>query len=838
MTRISSRIRHHLPFLVMLALLIISTTWPTAALVFETDRAVFPTTHGDVRQKLWDVWHLQQFLAGETRFYYSDVMFYPVGVSLAYESFSLPHMVSVAVLSAFLPLSNAYTLTYLLIVFAVAASAYMYLHYLLRDRWLAALGAAVFGLCQFVIAHAGHPGVNIIVSFPLSAYFFQRGLKEERIRYFICCGVIVGFTAFSGLYIFICQMITLALFALYYAFFHWRDPRFWRWMLLLGLVIGLASAPRLAPILAQPGLLDDALSKNSNQESATDLMYNLVNYRHPITTPLLKSLFGVGKPHYEWNTSYLGYLPLALIFLGFARRAYRRRMLPWLGLALLFLLLRLGSVLQIDGYKYSQIVLPKSLLADLLPPLFDPFHVTDHFQMGVLLPLAVMTCYGLQSLLEARPAKQRALITLAVIAAIAFEYYEPTEVKVLPAEQIAFINWLQEEESNGEPRLINLPMGRQHSKHYGFYQTYTGFPQAEGLSGRTPPQAYRFIEGNPMLRAWRRGAAVHCLPPLQADYLSALEQLLGAGFTHVVWHHWLGADKVIESSFVDAPIAYGDDYARVYRLEDLRRNCDWSSTVSAAAIPHLQALEASSAVFPQHDYALVSLLDEADADAGQQPTGAGFLFGSHRFAPLALIDGDVAAPDFDILADDGADAAALLAEHFVLLLVYNPQKTDAKALRSYREWIGARFKTCRRLADDDEAVIEYILHADFPCALALAAQPLAVDYDNGTRLGNVLVDSDAGGLALHLLWARLPAESHAISLQIFDDGDKVAGTDFTVGLEPLAYRRADISSWPPGEFDLKLILYNYDSGVSVPGAIVSSGERFERELAIGRITID
>lgn len=838
MPRISSRIRHHLPFLVIVPMLIIVTTWPTLALALDTDRAVFPTTHGDVRQKLWDVWHLGQFLAGKTSFYYSDVMFYPIGISLAYESFVLPHMISVGLLSVVLPISNAYTITYFLIVFAVAASAYIYLHYLLRDRWLAILGATVFGLCQFATAHAGQPGVNLIVSFPLSAYFFQRGIKEERVRYLIFCGIIVGLTTFSGLYIFICQIITLALIGLYYVYFRWRDVRFWRWMILLGFVIGLASAPRIAPILAQPGSMDDAVSKNRDQESATDLMYYFVNYRHPVTTPLLKSLFGVGNPHYEWNTSYLGYLPLALIIVGFARSGFRRRMLPWLGLALPFLLLRLGSVLQVNGYKYSQIVLPKALLTDLLPPVFGPFHTTDHFQMGILLPLAVMTCYGLKSILAARPAKQRALITLAVIAIVAFEYYETTEVRVVPDEQIAFIKWLRDEETRGEPRLINLPMGRQHSKYYGFYQTYTGYPQVEGLSGRTPPQAYDYIEGNRMLRAWRRGAAVHCIPPLQAEYISALDQLLSDGFTHVIWHHWIHDDTAIDSSFVDVKSSYSDDYARVYRLEDLRRNCDRSSTVNAAALAHLQGLEASPAIFPQRHSAIVSILADESADDGLGIKGAAFLFSMHRFAPLALIDGEIRAYYHDSLEDGRPDAAELLADHFVLMLVYNPQMADPQALRSYRDWIAARFKSCRRLVDVDDAVIEYFLHEAFPCDLAVAAQPLAAHYANGIRLGNLLVDSQPSQLDLYFLWTRLPAESHAFSVQAFDRDDaKVAGADFTVGLDPLARRRIDTSSWTAGDYDLKLILYNYESGVSVPGTVIRSGVQFERELDIGRITI-
>ena len=492
-------------------------------------------------------------------------------------------------------------------------------------------------------------------------------------------------------------------------------------------------------------------------------------------------------------------------------------------------MLLLGSVLQVDGYKYSHIVLPKSLLTDLLPAVFAPFHTTDHFQMGILLPLAVMSCYGLKSILDARPEKHRAAITLAVIAVVAFEYYETTDVRVVPDEQIAFIEWLREEDAFGEPRLINLPMGRQESKYYGFYQTHTGFPQVEGLSGRTPPQAYDYIEGNRMLRAWRRGAAVHCIPPLQSEYIAALDQLQSDGFTHVIWHHWLGADKEIESSFVDVKSSFSDEYVRVYRLADLRRNCDRSSTINAAALAQLQGLEASPAIFPQKDSAVVSILDG---------DGAAFLFGLHLYAPLALIDGEVTAQDIGKMEDAATYAVELLTDQFVLLLVYNPQTADPQTLRSYRDWITSRFKSCLRLVDADDAVIEYFLYEAIPCDLAIAAQPLEVRYANGIRLGNMLVESQPGLLDLYFLWTRLPAESHAFSVQAFDgDGAKVAGTDFTIGLDPLAHRRIDTSSWLKGNYDLKFILYNYESGISVPGTVTGSGVHFERELEIGRITI-
>lgn len=835
MTGLQSRFRQHRPFFIIVPLLVIVMTWPTLALVFDTDTFAVPTRNTDVWQKLWDLWHGQRFLAGETAFYHTDAMFYPEGVSLAYENFSLPQMLAVGLLSVVLPPANAYSLTFLLIVFAAAFSAYLYLYYLFRDRWHATLGAVVFGLSQHVTAHAAHPDVNLIVSLPLTAYFFQRAITETRFRYLVYCGVTVGLSAFFSVYIFICALMTLALIALYFARSRWRERRFWAWMLALGLFILLFSAGRVLPMLAQADDLAVALKKGATKETGADLLSYFINYWHPLTTAPLKALFGAGSPFYEPHTSYLGYLPLALIILGFAKPGPRRQMLPWLALALPFLLLRLGSVLQIDGQPYDHIIMPKALLAELLPLLIRPFHITDHFQMGLLLPLAVMTCYGLRSILAPRPAKQRALITLAAIALVAFEYYETTAPRIIPAEQFAFIEWLRDEENSGEPRLINLPMGRQPSKYYGLYQTLSGYPQVEGLSGRTPPRAYATIAGARLLRAWRAGAGVLCFPPLQSEYLAGLDQLQATGFTHVIWHRWLGGGGEIGGSFVDAQPSYRDEFVDIYRLNDLADSCNLSRSIAASARPHLDDLQASPAIFPLEGSAILSLAASGGGDLDSGQGSAAVLFGMHSYAALTLKAGEVTRQP---TIDDAALAAAdPLAGYSVILLVYDPRQASAQALRGYRSRLADRFKLCQRMTESVDAYIEYHLDADFPCELAIAAEPLEVRYDNGVRLGNLLVERGGAQLDLYLLWTRLPAEAHAISVQLFDaDGARAQGDDFVIGLGPLARHRIDISALPAGDYKVKLILYNYASGVSLSGVVSGDGASFERELEIAPLS--
>ena len=126
----------------------------------------------------------------------------------------------------------------------------------------------------------------------------------------------------------------------------------------------------------------------------------------------------------------------------------------------------------------------------------------------------------------------------------------------------------------------------------------------------------------------------------------------------------------------------------------------------------------------------------------------------------------------------------------------------------------------------------------FPCALLSAADNFEVAYDNNLRLRNLLYEVDGSNLTVFAWWTRKPDEAQAISLQIFDAaGEKVAGQDFTVGVDSLARYQVDLSALAAGDYSLKMIVYNYETRASAAGTVVGDGTRFERELEIGPITV-
>ena len=570
MTRLTRTLGYHRHFLLVVSILIVVMTWPTILYVFKTDVFWLPTGRGDLFMKFWDAWYGASVFTGNAEFYFTDRLFYPDGLSLVYHNFSVPHMFVFRALQAVLPAANAYNLCYLLIIFATALSAYVYLLYLFSDKWVSLFGALVVGMSGYVVGRTSQPDVALIATLPLSLYFYHRSVVETRWRSAIV-------SAFIGMYTFVCILLSLGLYILYFARSHWRDRAYWlRIVLLLAVAAGI-SIWRIYPLIEESSALDAALDKSSEREQGNDLLQYFINYENPIynrliTNRITSSFVTLPTPG-PWSTSYLGYIPLLLIGFGLIRYTYRRRMGPWIALILPFLLLRLGSVLTINTVQVSTIFLPKHYLDNLIPAVFQAFHATDHFQTGILLPLAVLSCYGLQATLAAIPERKRALLILALIGLLAIEYYRTLDPAIVTEEETAFLVWFDGQDE-GPIRLINLPMGRGNSKFYGFYQTLSGFPHVEGLASRTPPEAYSYIESNLLLETWRRDTSILCTADNRSDYLAAVDQLLEDGFSHLVLHIARLKPYTVQRSFVNLSPAYEDDYAAIYMLDDLPASCN------------------------------------------------------------------------------------------------------------------------------------------------------------------------------------------------------------------------------------------------------------------------
>ncbi len=578
MKRLGFILRDHIHCLAITAVLILIMTFPTIEFVFRTDVFWLPTgKSSDVFIEIWDVWYGGQVLNGSADRFHSNALFFPEGVSLVYHPINFPYVIVVNALQTVMPVSNAFCLAYLLIIYLSALSAYVYLLYLFENKWIALFGAVIFGCSPHVIGHPHHPNNALIATLPWAIYFFHRGLVEKRWPLALASGVVTGLTSIINIYAYICILMTLGGGIIAFARSRWREQRFWRYVALFLLALVVASLWRIFPMLSDSQSFGAALEWTDSERNQ-DLISYFVNHRNPVVGPAQESaadaIFptdGASARRFS-PTSYLGYAPLLLIGVGLFDKSARRQMLPWLALAAIFLVLRLGSFLSINGMTYQDIVLPKHHLNILLPFIFEAFVETDNFIIGCLLPLAVLACAGLSALRKRLPVTASRWFVLVLIALTATEYVIPVEGNVIRGERVAYLDWLATENSE-EIRIINLPMGRGNSKHYNLFQALSGFPQAEGAISRTPDEAFAFIRANFILSNWYSYLPATCGGGAKEAFMTALDELDATGFTHIVFHRLRPRAGEIGESFRNIAPAHNDDFVAVFRLQDLRRSC-------------------------------------------------------------------------------------------------------------------------------------------------------------------------------------------------------------------------------------------------------------------------
>ena len=136
-------------------------------------------------------------------------------------------------------------------------------------------------------------------------------------------------------------------------------------------------------------------------------------------------------------------------------------------------------------------------------------------------------------------------------------------------------------------------------------------------------------------------------------------------------------------------------------------------------------------------------------------------------------------------------------------VIHNPLQTDLSSMDVYSNWFLGHFKPCKRFVEEANNIVEFYLKRSIPCRLVFAEHPLAIRYDNGTELGNIMVEKSQGGLNVYFWWHQILQSEFSFSLQVFDrQAKKVQNTDAVIWREPLDLHSLDIASLPDGEYTL------------------------------------
>ena len=171
-------------------------------------------------------------------------------------------------------------------------------------------------------------------------------------------------------------------------------------------------------------------------------------------------------------------------------------------------------------------------------------------------------------------------------------------------------------------------------------------------------------------------------------------------------------------------------------------------------------------------------------------------------------------------------------------LINGQQDTDLAPMQVFQDWFKTNYRFCTRFLDHDEATIDLFLKPNIPCDALGDQSKYEVLYDNGMRLHNVSYDLDSNRVTFYLVWTTKPERDYAFSIQFFDgQGEKAHQYDKVVRREPVSVHSVDITSLRNGSYVMKLILYDFETGVSQSGTVEKTKQHFERELEIATIEV-
>lgn len=414
---------------IVLALYIFLTLVVTYPLVTQFTTHVPGTTTWSLDEYgyLWNHWWFKHSLFDTgTNPFQTDALFYPLGTSLVLYAYTLLHVLlamPIYFVFGIIPASN-FTVLFSFVV--AAFGMYLFVYYLLRvslriwdekyharlgaiarDRNLHALAAFVAGVVfafasnRYVYLSLGH--YNIVASewLPFYLLFLFKTLLEPKMKN----AVLAGMFAAIAMYTETTDAVLLVLLTLAILIFEWR------------LVIQRATLIRVAMLAGVTALLFAPMLLASAREifasgyslpgfgHSEKLLVDLMGFLaptslHPLNRFWIQELDAVrqGTSRFsDINTFFVGYVTLALAFIGFIAFARRNRL--WLGIALGFAILALGPLLHINGQSQFdldglEVNFPMPFLALHYLPLIRENRVPNRYSILVVIALSVLVAYA------------------------------------------------------------------------------------------------------------------------------------------------------------------------------------------------------------------------------------------------------------------------------------------------------------------------------------------------------------------------------------------------------------------------------------------------------------
>ncbi len=515
----------------------------------------------------WNLWWVPYaILHLGTSPIYTDYMFYPIGLNLAFYTLTY--------LNAFLaiPVQFVFNLVVaanvnLLLSFALSGfGAYLLVKYLLRGAWgegreieLAAFAAGALyafssnkflyaSLGQFNIASSQWIPFYVLFLLKLTDTRFSPLAPRTALRFGFLLGLFLLFQALSEFIFASFLIISTVLYLVYWLIANRFRPRSREAALRLSsfVVAAIVFAIPMLPILA--AMIQDMLTEGDfiqRGQGFADVFSNdalgffVPSHLHPIFGGLEAQF------HFAYiNFAYLGFAALVLAVIALWKMPRAR---IWGVFGAIFVLLTLGPDLRVNGSAIPAPFLPFNLLLEI--PFIKGNRYPSRWSVMVTLALAILVGYGMAYLSQKLKGKSQKWVPLIAFSFLLFTLFEhlsiplPTSNFQIPAvyQTIA--------QDTGDFTVLEIPLAwRNGFRMTGtidsemmfeqWYQTEHHHPILGGNTSRNPELKFQYFTEAPVINSIIAVETGHTLDDatIQRDRALAPAVLRFFGVRYVVWH--------------------------------------------------------------------------------------------------------------------------------------------------------------------------------------------------------------------------------------------------------------------------------------------------------------
>ncbi|MDQ5823349.1 MAG: hypothetical protein M3441_03945 [Chloroflexota bacterium] len=556
----------HLGALLMHLGLSVVFTWPLVLNFLPGAGTMVPGVMLEDRdQNLWNLWWVRHALFEGRNPFVTDMIWYPTPVSLYYHTLNVFNgLLAVPLLSVF-SLTTTYNIIVLFSFVMCGYGGYLLVHYLCGNRWAALVGSVVFAYSAYHIATMRSllqlislEWVPFFVLFLLKAVFDAGWTsRADVLRWLLLRAFPAGFFLFLvslvDWYYTMYALMLAGLLGVYLVARHFWEHRrqgapdikrgvlepLVRIGLCLGIYLVLVS-PILIPTIRE---LRQTTYMQPAKDAALSNSADLMAFFQPVRGQHLWGQYFTNRREWPYGSNrYEVYFTYTALFLAgvalFATRALRPRLrileepasaadaspqeqsilpkestqfrlsLPgkwfWAACVLLFFLLALGPVLQINGHQVQwlfdpsfRLVMPYQLVERL--PVLSISRSPDRFDMPLTLCLSVLAGYGTNVLLNTWWPRMR-LATRGTILSAGFLLLVTVELTPFPYPQrpADIPRWYHQVGSEpGDFSILDLPPQDDywHGAYRMYFQTAHEKPIFGGYISREFP--HPFITSTP-----------------------------------------------------------------------------------------------------------------------------------------------------------------------------------------------------------------------------------------------------------------------------------------------------------------------------------------------------